>query len=144
MSKFNYGNSFSSFEGENVGVERISVWKSVREFFPGGAVLTAEEYNSSFVGNPDSIKPGNIVPAGTPIYVDKPGGKAKLSNVAETCIGLTYEDVVLGTDASTFTIVTCGEFLESRYQTNPDGIVDTLTEKVKTRLFGRISFIKEV
>lgn len=140
MSNFNYGNSFNSYEGENVGVQRISVWKSVREFFPGGAVLTPSDY-SSFKGAWSNLglkgEVGEIVPAGTPIQVTKPGGKALFGSPA-SAIGLTYEDVQLGTDGCTFTIVTQGEFLESRKE-GP-----ALAEGAKEQLFGRISFIKEV
>lgn len=137
MANFNYGNSFNSYEGENVGVERISVWKSVREFFPGGAVLAAEDYEAAGRNiNGNALKVGDIVPAGTRISVSNPGGKADFTDTK--CIGLTYEDVVLGNDASTFTIVTSGEFLESRFK----GI--GLSDDIRNRLFGRISFIKEV
>lgn len=142
MANFNYGNSFNSYEGENVGVQRISVWKSVREFFPGGACLKPEDYsgaNAAIVEVGRSAKVGDIVPAGTPIIVDKPGGKAKLNFApTENPIGLTYEDVVLGTDGCTFTIVTQGEFLVSRK------LGPVIAEGVQDKLFGRISFIKEV
>lgn len=143
MSNFNYGNSFNSYEGENVGVERISVWKSVREFFPGGACLKPSEYTNG-TGNLNAgtgLKVGDIVPAGTPIYVDKPGGTASLGS--SKAIGLTYEDVQLGTDGCTFTIVTMGEFLESRYKRFSENS-NVISDELKEKLFGRISFIKEV
>lgn len=128
----NYGNTFNAFSGDNVGVERIAVWKSAREFFPSGAALSKEDYAS--VGLTES-EVGTIVPAGTPISVEKPGGKPTFNGA--TPIGLTYEDVELGSEACTFTIVTTGEFLESRTEA-------TITEAQKTHLFGRISFVKEV
>lgn len=138
MAKFNYGNSFSSYEGENVGVERISIWKSAREFFPGGAAVKAEDYST--IGLTGAFMPivagQTIIPAGTPIKVDKPGGKPDFSSPMP--IGLTYEDVVLGTDGATFTIVTRGEFLISRKK-GP-----SIDDTTQSRLFGRISFIKEV
>lgn len=127
----NYGNTFNTVNGESVGVERIAVWKSAREFFPSGAALSKEDYAS--VGLTES-EVGAIVPAGTPISVEKPGGKPTFNGT--TPLGLTYEDVELGSDACTFTIVTMGEFLESRTKA-------TITETQKSHLFGRISFIKE-
>lgn len=132
MSNFNYGNSFNSYEGENVGVERISIWKSAREFYPSGATLTPADYAS--VGLKES-EVGKIIPAGTPVFVENPGGKPTFNGT--TPIGLTYEDIQLGTDGCTVTIVTEGEFLESR-------TLATITEAQKTHLFGRIKFIKEV
>ena len=118
-------------------MERISVWKSVREFFPGGATLKPSEYDRLAPYLEGDTNVGDIVPAGTPISVETPGGTPAFNS--DKCIGLTYEDVQLGTDGCTFTIVTMGEFLESRY-----GGKTAISETAKTRLFGRISFIKEV
>lgn len=128
----NYGNTFNTSSVDPVGVERIAIWKSAREFFPSGATLTKADYATVGLA---SSNVGDIVPAGTPIFVEKPGGKPTFNG--ETPLGLTYEDVQLGTDACTFTIVTMGEFLESRTEA-------TITETQKSHLFGRISFIKEV
>lgn len=128
----NYGNTFNAEKVDSVGVERIAVWKSAREFFPSGASLNPDDYAS--VGLVES-EVGKIVPAGTPIFVEKPGGKPTFNGA--TPLGLTYEDVLLGTNGCTFTIVTSGEVLESRLEA-------TLTEAQKSHLFGRISFIKEL
>lgn len=128
-----YGNTFNAEKVDSIGVERISLWKSAREFFPSGAVLTKDDYASA--GLTDTTNVGDIVPAGTPIFVEKPGGKPTFNG--ETPLGLTYEDVELGSEGCTFTIVTMGEFLESRTKA-------TITEVQKKYLFGRISFIKEV
>lgn len=128
----NYGNTFNTNSVDPVGVERIAIWKSAREFFPSGATLTKADYATVGLTNSNV---GDIVPAGTPIFVEKPGGKPTFNG--DTPLGLTYEDVQLGTDACTFTIVTMGEFLESRTDAN-------ITETQKSHLFGRISFIKEV
>ena len=141
MANFNYGNSFSSFEGENVGVERISIWKSAREFFLSGAVLKPEgggDYPSAVasVTVNGTAKVGDIIPAGTPASALNPGGEVDFTE--DKALGLTYEDIVLGTDFCTVTIVTEGEFLESRKQGKE------IADAVKTRLFGRIKFIKEV
>ena len=120
----NYGNTFNAEAVEPVGVERIVVWKSVREFFPGGAYLAPS----------DTYPVGTRIPALTPIRVDKPGGTPELNGA--TPLGLTYEDAYVGTDGCTLTIVTSGEALVSRSEA-------TITEEQETALFGRISFIKE-
>lgn len=127
-----YGNTFNSFKTEDVGVQRITVWKSAREFFPSGAFLAPADYGS--VGLTESAV-GTIVPALTPISVGKPGGKPTFNSA--TPDGLTYEDVELGTDGCTFTICTEGEALIDRTDA-------TITEEQKKHLFGRIKCIKEL
>lgn len=133
MSKFNYGNSFNTYDGDLVGVQRITVWKSAREFFPSGATLLPEDYKSvGLKSGEDEV--GKIIPAGTPVSVEKPGGKPTFNG--EKPIGLTYEDIVLGTDGATVTVVTEGEVLVSRLDAE-------VTEAQQSYLFGRIKFIKE-
>lgn len=127
-----YGNTFNAEKVDSVGVERIAVWKSAREFFPSGACLVPDDYAS--VGLTNS-KVGDIIPALTPVSVEKPGGKPTFNG--ETPIGLTYEDVELGTDGCTITIVTEGEALVSRAKA-------TITEEQEKYLFGRIKCIKEL
>lgn len=121
----NYGNTFNSAAVSPVGAERITVWKSVREFFPGGAYLAPSE----------TYPVGSRIPALTPISVEKPGGTPTLNGSSP--LGLTYEDAYMGTDGCTLTIVTSGEALISRSEA-------TITTAQQTALFGRISMIKEV
>ena len=130
-----YGNTFNAEKVDSVGVERISLWKSAREFFPSGAVLSSKDVADTTDLATGKVKVGDIIPAGTPISVTKPGGKPTFNGT--TPLGLTYEDVEMGNEGCTFTIVTMGEFLESRTKA-------TITDDQKTYLFGRISFIKEV
>lgn len=120
----NYGNSFNAEAVNPVGAERITVWKSVREIFPGGAYLAPSE----------TYPVGTRIPALTPIAVDKPGGTPTLNG--DTPLGLTLEDAYMGTDGCTLTIVTSGEALISRSEA-------TITETQQAALFGRISMIKE-
>jgi hypothetical protein len=120
----NYGNEFSQKQVAAVGVERINVWDGTCEFYPVGAVFTADS----------SYKVGSVIPAGTPVTVSSPGGAATLNGSKPT--GLTYEDVVVGTIASTLTVVTRGRFLQSRSNA-------TLTTAQESALSDRILFIKE-
>jgi hypothetical protein len=120
----NYGNEFSQKQVAAVGAERINLWDATEEFYPSGAVFTA---NSTY-------KVGSVIPAGTPVTVTTPGGAAVLNGA--TPVGLSYEDVVVGTIGSTLTVVTRGRFLESRSKA-------TITDAQKEVLKGRILFVKE-
>jgi hypothetical protein len=121
----NYGNSFGPKAYPKVGAERINVWDRTIEFYPSGAVLKVS----------DTYKEGAVIPAGTPVSVDVPGGEATLNSAAP--VGLTYQDVVMGSEAASLTIVTRGTILESRVET-------TYTSAQKTALKGSIIFVKEV
>lgn len=121
----NYGHSFGNTSAGPVEVERIVLWESVYERYPVGAILKASE----------TYKEGTLIPAGTPISVDKLGGTATLNGTDP--IGLTLDDVVMGEDFCTLTIVTRGRILEDRYK----GTAYTTTQK--NALTG-ITFIKEV
>lgn len=120
----NYGNSFGYKVTDVVSVERINVWDRTDEFFPGGGVLAVSTTN----------KEGSVIPAGTPVTVAKPGGAATLNGATPT--GLTYEDVVMGADSCTLTIVTKGVFLASRSKA-------TVSAAQEGKLPG-ITFVKEV
>lgn len=120
----NYGNSFGYKVSDAVSVERINVWDRTDEFFPGGGTLAVST----------TYKEGTVIPAGTPVSVSKPGGTATLNGA--TPIGLTYDDVVMGSEACTLTIVTKGVFLASRSKA-------TVTAAQEAKLPG-ITFVKEV
>lgn len=124
MANPNYGNSFGKKTVDPVGVERINVWDRTEEFFPGGGVLKVST----------TYKEGNVIPAGTPVSVAVPGGAATIGG--NTPIGLTYEDVVMGSEFATLTIVVRGTFLESRSKA-------TITAAQKTAL-KQIIFVKEL
>lgn len=121
----NYGHSFGNTSAGPVEVERIVLWEKVEERYPVGAVLKAS----------DAYKEGTLIPAGTPISVDKLGGTATLNGTAP--IGLTLDDVTMGADFCTLTIVTKGRIMEDRYNGTP------YTTAQKKALVG-ITFIKEV
>lgn len=119
----NYGQSFGNKIGEAVGVERVALWLSTNEFYPVGAVLKKSA----------TYPEGTRIPAGTPVSVDKPGGEATLNGT--TPIALTYNDVVMGSEFATLTLVTHGTILESRCDA-------TITADQKAKLV-HINFIKE-
>lgn len=119
----NYGNSFGNKVTAPVSVERIPVWDAINERFLGGAWLKVSV----------EVPEGTVIPAGTPIATDKAGGEAVLNGTAP--IGLTEEDVVMGTEGCSFTIVTRGVLYESR-------VKSTITTTQKGKL-GGITFTKE-
>lgn len=100
----NYGNSFGNKRTEPVEVERITLWDTIYERVLVGATLKAS----------DSYPEGTVIPAGTPIARKDGvvGGEAVLNSA--TPEGLTEEDVVMGSDFCTFSIVKRGVFYESR------------------------------
>lgn len=124
MSTTNYGNSFGKKTTDPVGAERINVWDRTEEFFPGGGVIKTSS----------TYKEGTVIPAGTPVSVSVPGGEATIGGSTPT--GLTYEDVVMGSEFATLTIVVRGTFLESRSKA-------TISTAQKNAL-KQIIFVKEL
>lgn len=124
MANPNYGNSFGQKTVDPVGVERINVWDRTEEFWPAGATLKKSA----------TYKEGDVIPAGTPVTVALPGGPATIGG--NTPIGLTYEDVVMGSEFATLTIVVRGTVLESRSKA-------TISAAQKTAL-NKIIFVKEL
>lgn len=125
MATPNYGNSFGKKTVDPVGVERINVWDRTEEFWPGGGVLKKSA----------TYKEGDIIPAGTVVTMTLPGGEATIGGNTPT--GLTYEDVVMGSEFATLTIVVRGTFLESRSKAT------AVTAAQKTAL-KQIIFVKEL
>lgn len=119
----NYGQSFGNVVGTAVGLERVALWLNADEFYPVGAVLKKST----------TYPEGTRIPAGTPVYVEKPGGEATLNGT--TPMALTYNDVVMGSEFATLTLVTRGTLLESRCDA-------TITTAQKAKLVN-INFIKE-
>lgn len=120
----NYGNSFGNKVNDAVQLNRITVWDKIDDFYPAGAVLKKSS----------TYKEGDVIPAGTPISVSEIGGEATLNGSSP--LGLTLQDVVMGPDCCTLTIVTRGTLLISR-------IKATITSAQKTALKGQIIFIAE-
>lgn len=124
MATTSYGNSFGPKTYDAQTVERINVWDRTDEFYPVGAVLKASA----------TYAEGTVIPAGTPVTIDKVGGTATIGGSSPT--GLTYEDVVMGSEFATLTIVTRGTLLISRVKAN-------ITAAQQTTLKGFIIFVKE-
>lgn len=121
----NHGHSFGNTSAGPVEVERVVLWAKVEERYPTGVVLKVS----------DTYPKDKVIPAGTPVSVDKLGGTATLNGTSP--IGLTLDDVVMGADFCTLTIVTRGTIMEDRYSGT------TYTAAQKKALTG-ITFIKEV
>ena len=121
----NYGHSFGNTSAGPVEVERVVLWSDVYERYPVGAMLKVSE----------TYPEGTVIPAGTPISVDKPGGTATLNSTSP--MGLTLDDVTMGADFCTLTIVTRGRILEDRYS----GTAYTAAQK---KALTGITFIKEL
>lgn len=130
----NYGNSFSGGR-ESLDAGKIPVWNSVDELYPSGCTLNTQTADT-------------VIPAGTAVYVDKMGGEAVVYDSTETLTrtegndtvylevtGLLLEDVYIGSDGATGTVVTKGSILSAR--------AATLSAAVKNALSGRITFIAE-
>ena len=123
----NYGNSFVGGR-ESAYSGKVPVWLSVDEQFPAGCTFEATEA-------------GKTYPIGTAVYVSSMGGKATVytdSSVlsdGQVVTGLLLEDVVVGANGGTGTIVTKGQILASR--------AAKLSETVKAALANRITFVEE-
>lgn len=120
----NYGNSFGAKHTDPVGLERITLWDTIYERILVGATLPVS------TATPE----GTVIPAGTPVAVDKLGGTATLN--ADAPIGLTEEDVVMGSEFATLTIVKRGIIYADRTKA-------TITDAQKAALPG-ITFVKEL
>lgn len=123
----NYGNSFVGGR-EAVDAGKVPVWLSVDEQFPAGCTFEASDA-------------GKTYPIGTAVYVSSMGGKATVyadsATLAEgqTVTGLLREEVVVGANGGTGTIVTKGQILASR--------AAKLSDSVKAALANRITFVEE-
>lgn len=125
----NYGNTFNSGR-ESVDAGKLPIWNSTDEFYPSGCTFNTQSANT-------------VIKAGTAVYVEKMGGEATVYNstsapsAGETLevTGLLLEDVVVGSNGATGTIVTKGSILVDR--------IDTLSPAVITALGGRITLIHE-
>lgn len=122
-----YGNSLVGGR-ESLDMGKVPVWLSVDEQFPAGCTFEATEA-------------GKTYPIGTAVYVSSMGGKATVytdSSVlsdGQVVTGLLLEDVVVGANGGTGTIVTKGQILASR--------AAKLSATVKAALANRITFVEE-
>lgn len=120
----NNGKSFGNKRTDSEVIERITLWDRIDEKLLVGATLKAG----------GSYPEGKVIYAGTPISVDKLGGEATLDS--ETPDGLTENDVVMGSEFCTFSIVKRGIIYVDRTKA-------TISEAQKKALPG-ITFVKEL
>jgi hypothetical protein len=118
----NYGNSFSETKS-SVSASVLAIWAKVDEFYPVGGFIPCDETNTE----------GKLIPAGTPVSIDKIGGTVTIGGTAP--IGLTYQDTYVGNKGCTVTIVTKGIINESLVN-----VSYTTTQKNALKC---ITFIKE-
>lgn len=122
-----YGNSFVGGR-ESLDCGKVPVWLSVDEQFPAGCTFEATDA-------------GKTYPIGTAVYVSSMGGKATVYtdstslSEGQSVTGLLLEDVVVGANGATGTIVTKGQILASR--------AAKLSASVEAALANRITFVKE-
>lgn len=123
----NYGNSFNGGR-ESLDGGKVPVWLSVDEQFPAGCTFEASDK-------------GKVYPIGTAVYVSSMGGKATVYESSTTLsegqsvTGLLLEEVVVGANGGSGTIVTKGQILASR--------AAKLSASVKAALANRITFVEE-
>lgn len=123
----NYGNSFNGGR-ESLDGGKVPVWLSVDEQFPAGCTFEASDM-------------GKVYPIGTAVYVSSMGGKATVYedstvlNEGQSVTGLLLEEVVVGANGGSGTIVTKGQILASR--------AAKLSASVKAALANRITFVEE-
>ena len=123
----NYGNYFNGGR-ESLDGGKVPVWLSVDEQFPAGCTFEASDK-------------GKVYPIGTAVYVSSMGGKATVYedstvlNESQSVTGLLLEEVVVGANGGSGTIVTKGQILASR--------AAKLSASVKAALANRITFVEE-
>lgn len=128
----NYGNSFNVATND-YAAGKVPIWLFVDELYPAGCTLNEQT-------------PGTTIPAGTPVYVPKMGGEATVFSSSASAgsagsggvlevTGLLLEDVYIGTEGATGTIVTKGQVLAAR--------IPELSDDVKAAIAGRITLVNE-
>lgn len=118
----NYGNSFVKGKIEDLAAVE-SIWVKADEFYPCGGFIPCDEINTE----------GKLIPAGTPVAIDKIGGTVTIGGTTPN--GLTYQDVYIGANGCSVTIVTKGIINESL-----SSVSYTTTQKNYLKC---ITFIKE-
>ena len=134
--KEKYGNSFGS-SSESMKLATYTPWIRVDEFYPGGAMVKVGDYKET---QSQTIKVGDRIPLGTPIYMAGLGSKAYFTldtnvigqEVLPTLAGLTYEDAYVGEEGCSLTIVTRGTLknadLENPFSSRNSEEVNVLKE----------------
>lgn len=99
--KGKFGNSFHTSVSD-VALSVENVWLQTEQFLPKGACVPCDA----------TYTEGKRFPAGTPVDFDA-SGKVLLGSAATNPVGLTYEDVVVGSQGGSVTIVVRGTINES-------------------------------
>jgi len=116
-------NVYGRFEG-TIGDQTIPIWLQVIKRWPSGGEI--------------AVSPGDYIPAGTPIIIDKIGGTAKIfvdgTDDPDGVIGLTWNDVyvhpTMTAPTATVAIVTDGTVLSDRL---PSTVTSALIDSMKSR-----------
>lgn len=123
--KTNYNNGYNHGAGPGFDASVVAAWIRIDQFYPGGAFVPVDTTNTV----------GKKIPLGTPVGLDKMNGTLTLGSAASNPIGLTQEDVWVGTDGVSIDIVTHGTINESLIEA-------TITAAQKAKL-SNITFFKE-
>lgn len=123
MAQRNTYNVYGRFEG-TIGDQTVPIWLHIIKRWPSGGEI--------------AVQPGDYIPAGTPIIIDKVGGTAKIFQDGvddeNDVIGLTWNDVYVHpsmvSPTATVAIVTDGTVLRDRL---PETVTDALVEVMKSR-----------
>lgn len=123
--KTNYNNGFNYGQGSGIDASVVAAWIQIDQFYPGGAFIPVDSTNTV----------GKKIPLGTPVEIDKMNGTLKLGSAATNPVGLTQEDVYVGTNGVSIDIVCRGTINESLIEA-------TITTAQKGKL-SNIIFFKE-
>lgn len=123
--KTNYNNGYNHGPGPGFEASVAAAWIQIDKFYPVGAFVPVDTTNTV----------GKKIPLGTPVELDKMNGTLKLGSAATNPVGLTLEDVCVGTDGVSIDIVTHGTLNESLIEA-------TITTAQKGKLTN-ITFFKE-
>lgn len=124
--KTNYNNGYNFGAGPGFDASVVAAWIRIDQFYPGGAFVPVDATNTV----------GKKIPLGTPVELDKMNGTLKLGSAATNPVGVTQEDVFVGTNGVSIDIVTHGTLNESLIEA-------TITAAQKSKL-SNITFFKEV
>ena len=123
--KTNYNNGYNHGAGSGLNASVTAAWIRIDQFYPCGAFVPVDDTNTV----------GKKIPLGTPVEIDKMNGTLKLGSAATNPVGLTQEDVWVGTDGVSIDIVTHGTINESLIEAS-------VTASQKNKL-SNITFFKE-
>lgn len=120
-----YVYSFVNATTESDVAKYIPLWAEISERFDGGATIPLDDTNTL----------GTVIPAGTPISVDKLGGTVELNG--DTPLGYTEKDAIIGENGAPVDIVTRGKMYIDRCEA-------TITSAQQAVLKDRFTYIQEV